>query len=157
MRWLKCLYPGNATTMMDSLPKAQEEKMEMRNTKWQYKTANWIAITYKQRQTVMEELPWNISRNNYFTGNITYNYFYFIVSGEISVYLVKIKVISITSELISYHFTCDWYDLYFHYSLWTTSVFFLVSEVDVTSTSYFWTPLTSLFLNKTIKCWYAFS
>ena len=31
--------------------------------------------------------------------------FYFIVSGEISVYLVKIKVISITSEMISYHFT----------------------------------------------------
>ena len=33
--------------------------------------------------------------------------FYFIVSGEISVYLVKIKVVSITSELISYHFTSD--------------------------------------------------
>ena len=32
---------------------------------------------------------------------------YFIVSGEISVYLVKIKVVSITSELISYHFTSD--------------------------------------------------
>ena len=30
---------------------------------------------------------------------------YFIVSGEISVYLVKIKVVSITSEMISYHFT----------------------------------------------------
>ena len=34
-------------------------------------------------------------------------YFYFIVSGEISVYLVKIKVVSITSELILYHFTSD--------------------------------------------------
>ena len=32
---------------------------------------------------------------------------YFIVSGEMSVYLVKIKVVSITSELISYHFTSD--------------------------------------------------
>ena len=32
---------------------------------------------------------------------------YFIASGEISVYLVKIKVVSITSELISYHFTSD--------------------------------------------------
>ena len=32
---------------------------------------------------------------------------YFIVSGEISVYLMKIKVVSITSELISYHFTSD--------------------------------------------------
>ena len=31
--------------------------------------------------------------------------FYFIVSGEISEYLMKIKVVSITSELISYHFT----------------------------------------------------
>ena len=33
--------------------------------------------------------------------------FYFIVSGEISVYLVKIKLVSITSEMISYHFTSD--------------------------------------------------
>ena len=32
---------------------------------------------------------------------------YFIVSGEISVYLVKIKMVSITSELRSYHFTSD--------------------------------------------------
>ena len=37
---------------------------------------------------------------------------YFIVSGEISVYLVKIKVVSITSELISYHFTSNWYTIY---------------------------------------------
>ena len=36
-----------------------------------------------------------------------YTRIYFIVSGEISVYLVKIKVVSITSELISYHFTSD--------------------------------------------------
>ena len=62
---------------------------------------------------------------------------YFIVSGEIKVYLMKIKVVSITSELILYHFTSDQYDLYFHSSLWTTSVFFTVSEVDVTSTSDF--------------------
>ena len=34
-----------------------------------------------------------------------YIHFYFIVSGEINVYLVKIKVVSITSEMISYHFT----------------------------------------------------
>ena len=33
------------------------------------------------------------------------NLIYFIVSGEISVYLMKIKVVAITSELISYHFT----------------------------------------------------
>ena len=33
--------------------------------------------------------------------------FYFIVDGEISVYLMKINVVSITSELISYHFTSD--------------------------------------------------
>ena len=31
--------------------------------------------------------------------------FYFIVSGEINVYLVEIKVVSITGEMISYHFT----------------------------------------------------
>ena len=62
---------------------------------------------------------------------------YFIVSGEISVYLGKIKVVSITSELISYHYTSDSYDLYFHSSLWKTSVFFIVSEVDVISTSDF--------------------
>ena len=31
--------------------------------------------------------------------------FYFVVSDEISVYLMKIKVVSITSEMISYHFT----------------------------------------------------
>ena len=33
------------------------------------------------------------------------NIFFFIASGEISVYLVKIKVVFITSKLISYHFT----------------------------------------------------
>ena len=33
--------------------------------------------------------------------------YYFIVSGEISVYLVKIIEVAITSELISYHFTSD--------------------------------------------------
>ena len=33
--------------------------------------------------------------------------FFFIVSGEISVYLVKIKEVSISSEMISYHFTSD--------------------------------------------------
>ena len=63
-------------------------------------------------------------------------YIYFIVSGEISVYLVKIKVVSITSELISYHFTSDWYDLYIVFSLVALDFgFFNVSEVDVTSTS----------------------
>ena len=36
-----------------------------------------------------------------------YRLYYFIVSGEINVYLMKIKVVSITSELISYHFTSD--------------------------------------------------
>ena len=72
---------------------------------------------------------------------------YFIVSGEISVYLVKIKVVSITSELISYHFISNGYDLYFHSSLWTTSVFFIFSEMEVTSISDFLTPLNCLFLN----------
>ena len=62
---------------------------------------------------------------------------YFIVSSEISVYLVKIKVVSITSELIPYHFTSELYHIYFHSSLWTTLFFFIVSEVDLTSTSDF--------------------
>ena len=65
------------------------------------------------------------------------NSVYFIVRGETSVYLVKIKVVSVTSELISYHFTSDRYDLDFHSSLWATSVFFIVSEVGITSTSDF--------------------
>ena len=82
--------------------------------------------------------------------------FYFIVIGEISIYLVKIKVVSITIEMISYHFTSDWYDLYFHSSLWMTSFFFIVSKADNTSTSDFGKPLTSLFLTYTVKCWYAF-
>ena len=41
-----------------------------------------------------------------------------------SVYIWWKKMVLITSELISYHFTGNWYDLYFHSSLWTTSVFF---------------------------------
>ena len=83
-----------------------------------------------------------------FIFNLLNKILYFIVNGEISVYLVKIKVVSITSELISYHFTSDWYDLYFHSSLWTTSVFFSVSEVDATPTSDFWTPLYTLFVSE---------
>ena len=53
---------------------------------------------------------------------------YFIVSGEISVYLVKIKVVSITSEMIRFLFSLLALD---------KSVFFIVSEVDVTATSDF--------------------
>ena len=85
-----------------------------------------------------------------------WHFIYFTVSREISVYLVKltVTVISINSEMISYHFTSD---LYFHSSLWVTSVFFIVSKVDDTSTSDFLMPLTSEFLNQTIKCWDAFS
>ena len=74
--------------------------------------------------------------------------FNFIISDETSVFLMKIKVVSITSEMIiPYHFTNDWYDLYFHSSLWMTSVFFIVSRADVAATSDLWTGLTSLFLN----------
>ena len=39
------------------------------------------------------------------SGDWNRNIQYFIVSSEINVYLVKIKVVSITSEMISYHFT----------------------------------------------------
>ena len=38
-----------------------------------------------------------------------------------------------------------------------TLVVFIVSLTDADPTSVFLTPLTSLFLSKTIKCWYAFS
>ena len=77
-----------------------------------------------------------------------YTFFYILLlAAKKSVYVVKKKVVSITSEMESYHFTCDWYDLYFHSSLWTTLVFFIVSDVGVTATSDFWTSLTSLFLN----------
>ena len=41
---------------------------------------------------------------------------YFIFSSEINAYHWRIKVISFTSEMISYQFTCEWYDLYFHCS-----------------------------------------
>ena len=34
-------------------------------------------------------------------------FIYFVVSGEIIIYLVKIKVASITREMISHLFTCD--------------------------------------------------
>ena len=71
--------------------------------------------------------------------------FYFIVSGEISVYLVKIKVVSITSEMISYHFTIATDTIYIFTARFGRPVFFIVSEVDVTSTSDFLTPLTSNF------------
>ena len=35
--------------------------------------------------------------------SLLHKHFYFIVSGEISVYLVKIKVVSITSDIVSFH------------------------------------------------------
>ena len=98
---------------------------------------------------VADTRPFNPARAHDSRYGMAWKEFYFIVSGEISVYLMKIKVVSITSELISYHFTIvnDTIYIYFHSSLWRTSVFFTVSEVDVSSTSDFWTPLTSLFLN----------
>ena len=43
----------------------------------------------------------------------------FILSSEIKAYLKQTKTVSITSEMtimISYQFTSDWYDLYFHLS-----------------------------------------
>ena len=62
--------------------------------------------------TVLKQRPW--------PGNKTLRtVFYFILSGEINAYHWRIKVISFTSETISYQFTCEWYDLYFHCSeLW---------------------------------------
>ena len=67
-----------------------------------------------------------------------FNLNYFIVSGEISVYLMKIKVVSITCELISYHFTivndtiyifgflhCFRGGCYLHFRFLNTSNFFV--------------------------------
>ena len=80
---------------------------------WPYfSTKNYFVDSLKFSQNYFDSEEQFMRRNGG-------KYFYFIVSGEISVYLVKIKVISIT-RLISYHYTCDWYDLYFHSSLWTT-------------------------------------
>ena len=53
------------------------------------------------------EIRQQIIWGNKFVQSKNNTLFYFIVSGGISVYLVKIKVVSITSELISYHFTSD--------------------------------------------------
>ena len=47
--------------------------------------------------------------------------------------------------------------MYFHYSFWITSIVFIVSLTDTDPALVFLTPLISLFLNKTIKYWYAFS
>ena len=49
---------------------------------------------------------------------------YFVVSGEINVYLMKIKVVSITSELILYHFTSDWYRGYSN--VWSEYDFYFI-------------------------------
>ena len=46
---------------------------------------------------------------------------------------------------------------YFHYSFRNSSVIFIVSLTHADPASVFWTPLTSLFLNKAFKFWFAFS
>ena len=61
-----------------------------------------------------------------------YTPYYFIVSGEISVYLVKIKVVSVTSELISYHFT-----------IVTDTIYIFTSRFG-------WLRLSSLFQKRTL-------
>ena len=62
-----------------------------------------VALTAMQRHDVAPTLMRRCIKAFY----TAFFIFYFIVSGEISVYLMKIKVVSITSELISYHFTSD--------------------------------------------------
>ena len=53
---------------------------------------------------------------------------------------MKIKVVSITNEMISYHFTSDLYNLYFNSSLWMTLVFFIVSKPCCLHFRFFYTP-----------------
>ena len=40
--------------------------------------------------------------------------FYFITSSEFNAYQMWVKLVFFYSEKISYFFTSDWYDLYFH-------------------------------------------
>ena len=69
--------------------------------------------------------------------NYEYTRIYFIVSGEVSVYLVKIKVVSLTSELILSLLALDDFGFlhcfrsrcYLHFRFVNTSNFF-VSELN---------------------------
>ena len=40
--------------------------------------------------------------------------YYFITSSEFNAYQMWVKLVFFYSEKISYFFTSDWYDLYFH-------------------------------------------
>ena len=40
--------------------------------------------------------------------------FYFITSSEFNAYQMWVKLVFFYGEKISYFFTSDWYDLYFH-------------------------------------------
>ena len=63
---------------------------------------HWLEQVTSVEQVTSEECV--VPGNVFVAGSID---LYFIVSGEICLYLMKIKVVSITSELISYHFTSD--------------------------------------------------
>ena len=69
---------------------------------------------------------------------------YFIHGSEINTYQKQIKVISFTSEMLYFH--CSVLDY-----LWLFSIHLMhfTSELQ--------TPITFLFVNKNIKCGYAFS
>ena len=72
-------------------------------------------------------------------------FYYFILSSEVNVYQKQIKVISISSEMICQYFHC--------------SVFWITSDFSIHLmhfTSELQMPITFLFVNKTIKCGYAF-
>ena len=110
----------------------------------------WVEGTSRERTEVWRNFI-STSSQRRIDVDMTFNFI--IISGEINVYLVKIKVISITS--VSFH-------------LWLIRFIFSLLALDdvgflpcFRSGCYlhfrFLTPLTSLFLNKTIKCWYAFS
>ena len=72
---------------------------------------------------------------------------YFIVSGEISVYLMKIKVVSITSELISYYFTIVNDTIYIFTLRFGRLRFSSLFQKWLLPPLQIFEPLTSLFLN----------
>ena len=72
-------------------------------------------------------------------------YIYFILSSEINAYKKQIKVISVTSEIIS---------LYFHCSIFRITSDFSIHLMHFTSELQ--TPITFLFVKENIKCGDAF-
>ena len=92
--------------------------------------SKYINIRFYQSPLILTEL---------FQHNLI-NVSYFILSSEINAYQKQIKVISITSKMIS---------LYFHCSVFLITSDFSIHLMQLTSKAQ--TPITFLFANKNIK------